>query len=224
MSWTLCFWRRPRASVFPSLPLVRTLCVVGASTQALVPYLRALCYCFGACTQVGSLVFSLCSRCVAVCGGFIADLAKQWRKNCGGVSEAGETDLFIYFVVFCVVFLLFLAISLARARPPAKMRRKGQKKANKINKKVCNSRRKKLELMQIRVEQTRDRLWVGKIIFRIKQFVHYGFGEVQEMNKWRDNLHHNHVVLAKSKKSLHRGRNKLELSKFRSSDHQIGCG
>ena len=66
---TLCFWRRPRACVLPSLPLVRTLCVVGACTQALVPYLRALCYCFGACKQAGPLVVSLCSRCVAVSRG-----------------------------------------------------------------------------------------------------------------------------------------------------------
>ena len=113
---TLCFWRRPRACVLPSLPLVRTLCVVGACTQALVPCLRALCYCFGACTQAGSLVFSLDPRFVAVCGGFFANLAKQWRKKLWGFSEVGETHFLILFFVFCVVFLFFLFISLLHAR------------------------------------------------------------------------------------------------------------
>ena len=94
--------------MFPSLPLVRTLCAVGTCTQALVPYLRVLCYCFGACTKVGSFLFSLCWRCVAVCGGFFANLAKQRRKNCGGVSAVGKTDFSILIVVFCVVFLFFL--------------------------------------------------------------------------------------------------------------------
>ena len=91
----------------PSLPLVRTLCVVPACTPALVPYLRALCYCFGACTQADSLVSSLCSCCVAVCGGPFANLAKQWRKNRGGISEVRKTDFSILFLVFCVVFLFF---------------------------------------------------------------------------------------------------------------------
>ena len=62
-------------------------------------------------------LFSLFVRVVFLCVvGFSADLAKQWRKIRGGVSEVGKTDFSILLFVFCVVFLFFLFISLARAR------------------------------------------------------------------------------------------------------------
>ena len=67
--------------------------------------------------QACFLDFSRCLCCAAVCGGFFANLAEQWRKiGEGGVSEIGKIDFSIVLLVCCVVFLFFLFISLARAR------------------------------------------------------------------------------------------------------------
>ena len=79
-----------------SLSLAFTLCGVGACTQALFPYLRALCYCFGACTSLLPCLLSLFVL-RAVCGGFFADLAKQWRKIVGGFLRLEKS----MFPLFC---------------------------------------------------------------------------------------------------------------------------
>ena len=98
-----------------SLSLAFTLCVAGACTQALFPYLRALCYCFGACRSLlpcFPLLFVLCS-----CVWWAFRRPRQTvAQNHGGVSEVGKIDFFIVLLVFYVVFLFLLFISLARTR------------------------------------------------------------------------------------------------------------
>ena len=65
--------------------------------------------------QACFLVFSRCSCCAAVCGGFFADLAKQWHKIVGGFLRSENSIFPFVFLVLCVFFLLFLFLSLARA-------------------------------------------------------------------------------------------------------------
>ena len=66
--------------------------------------------------QACFLVFSRCSWCPAVCGGFFANLAKQWRKIVGGFLGSDKLILPFFFLVFCVVFSFFPLIPLTRAR------------------------------------------------------------------------------------------------------------
>ena len=56
--------------------------------------------------QASFLVFSLCLSCAAVCGGFFADLAKQWRKIVAGFLRL-EESIFPFFSFFLRRFLVF---------------------------------------------------------------------------------------------------------------------
>ena len=101
---TLCILRRPRGSVWClSFPF----CAVSVVLEHALKHEFPTCGHFAivlARAQGSFLFFSLCSCCVAVCVGFFADLAKQWRKKIGGVSEAGEIEFSIVLFVFCVLF------------------------------------------------------------------------------------------------------------------------
>ena len=115
---TRWFCRRPRASasrclvwfccLAPSLSLVRTLCGVGARTQALRSYLRALCYCFGRVHKQFFRVLTRCSRCFAVCCGYLRTSPNSCAKIVGGFQKSEEKDFCILLFVFCAVFLFFL--------------------------------------------------------------------------------------------------------------------
>ena len=63
-----------------------------------------------------SLFFFFCG-CPKFC-----DLAKQWLKVFGGVSEVGKDDFSLHFVWLCVFFLVFYFSSAARARACSRVR------------------------------------------------------------------------------------------------------
>ena len=107
--WAFVAWRLP----FPLL----ALCVV---LEHALKHFFATCWPF-AIILAGAQAISPCFHSLFMlfrCVWWIsADLAEQWRQNRGGVSEVGKNDCSILLFVFCVVFIVCLLISLARARP-----------------------------------------------------------------------------------------------------------
>ena len=95
-----------KKGVVPAYSLVRILCVVGAGTQALIPYLRALCYCFGACTCRFTCFLSLFGFVLLCLVDFPPTSPNSGAKTMGGFLRS-EKSVFPCFSLFSALFSFF---------------------------------------------------------------------------------------------------------------------